>query len=85
MVDSIIKISDEGDEIIVMAEVVRGRKGEYYQLLYDFLNQGFAEARIDGKFKSLRERVVLEKNKKHEISIVIDRIPAEIDFEEKRK
>ncbi len=83
MVDSIIKISDEGDEIVIMAEVVRGRKGEYYQLLYDYLNQGFAEARIDGEFKSLRERVDLERNKKHEISIVIDRIPAELDFSEK--
>lgn len=85
MVDSIIKISDEGDEIVVMAEVVRGRKGEYYQLLYDYLNQGFAEARIDGEFKSLRERVELDKNKKHEISIVIDRIPAEFDFTKKEK
>ena len=85
MVDSIIKISEEGDEIVVMAEVVRGRKGEYYQLLYDYLNQGFAEARIDGEFKSLRERVELDKNKKHEISIVIDRIPAELDFTKKEK
>ena len=85
MVDSIIKISEEGDEIVIMAEVVRGRKGEYYQLLYDYLNQGFAEARIDGEFKSLRERVELDKNKKHEISIVIDRIPAELDFTKKEK
>ncbi len=83
MVDSIIKIAEEGNEIVVMAEVVRGRKGEYYQLLYDYLNQGFAEARIDGDFKSLRERIELEKNKKHEISIVIDRIPAEFDFTKK--
>ena len=85
MVDSIIKISEEGDEIVIMAEVVRGRKGEYYQMLYDYLNQGFSEARIDGEFKSLRERVELDKNKKHEISIVIDRIPAEFDFTKKEK
>lgn len=80
MVESMIKLSEEGDELIIMAEVVRGRKGEYYQLLYDFLNQGFSEARIDNEFKSLRERIFLEKNQKHTISIVIDRIPTAIDF-----
>ncbi len=85
IVDSIIKLADEGDELFIMAEVVKGRKGEYYQLLYDFLNQGFSEAKIDGVFKSLRERVVLEKNRKHEISIVIDRIPAQLDFTKKEE
>ncbi len=85
MVDSIIKLADEGEELVIMAEVVRGRKGEYYQLLYDYLNQGFSEARIDGEFKSLRERIELEKNKKHTISIVIDRIPADFDFSKKEK
>ncbi len=85
MVDSIIKLADEGDELIIMSEVVRGRKGEYYQLLYDYLNQGFSEAKIDGEFKSLKERIELDKNKKHEISIVIDRIPADLDFSKKEK
>jgi len=46
-----------GSNLLILAPVVRGRKGEYYQMLYDFLNAGFSEVRIDGKFHSLRERV----------------------------
>ncbi|MDD3729220.1 MAG: excinuclease ABC subunit UvrA [Candidatus Pacebacteria bacterium] len=82
IVDKIAGFSSE-ENIIIMAPVVRGRKGEYYQLLYDFLNLGFKEARIDGEFKSLRERIILLKNKKHNIDIVIDKIPGNTDFNEK--
>ena len=57
------------------APVVRGRKGEYYQLLYDLLGRGYEEAIVDGKRVSLRERVVLSKNKKHDIDIIVDTIP----------
>ncbi len=62
-------------EIIIFSPVVRGRKGEYYQMLYDFYNSGFTEVRIDGKIKSLRERVNLSKNFKHTIEVVVDRLP----------
>ncbi len=61
-------------ELIILSPVVRGRKGEYYQMLYDLYNSGFAEVRIDGKFYSLRERVILSKNNKHTIEVVVDRI-----------
>lgn len=63
------------NEIMIFAPVVRGRKGEYYQMLYDMYNAGFSSVRIDGKMKSLREKVVLSKNKKHTIEIVVDVIP----------
>jgi len=56
----------------VYAPVVRGRKGEYYQLLYDYLSKGYTKARIDGKQKSLREQIVLTKTKKHDIDILVD-------------
>lgn len=59
----------------IFAPVVRGRKGEYYQLLYDYLGKGFSEARIDGEMKSLRERVVLSKYKTHDIDMLVDTIP----------
>lgn len=62
-------------EIVMFAPVVRGRKGEYYQMLYDMYNTGFLEVRVDGKMQSLRNRITLSKNKKHTIEIVIDRIP----------
>ena len=69
-------------EIVIMAPVVRGRKGEYYQLLYDFLGHGFTEARIDREFRSLRERIEMARYKQHTIEIVVDRIPAQTDFED---
>jgi excinuclease ABC subunit A len=61
-------------EIHIMSPLVRGRKGEYYQMLYDMLGKGYAEAVVDGERKSLREQIVLSKNKKHEISVVVDSI-----------
>lgn len=62
------------DRVRVSAPVVVGRKGEYYQLLYDMLNKGFERAVIDGEEKSLRERIVLDKNHAHTIDIVVDDI-----------
>jgi excinuclease ABC subunit A len=61
-------------EVHIMAPLVRGRKGEYYQMLYDMLGKGFTEAVIDGERKSLREQIILSKNKKHEISVMVDSI-----------
>ncbi|MFZ2149962.1 MAG: excinuclease ABC subunit UvrA [Minisyncoccia bacterium] len=59
-------------EINIFAPVVRGRKGEYYQLLYDLLGKGFAEIRLDGVLKKLREQITLSKNKAHNIDILVD-------------
>lgn len=61
-------------KVRISSPVVVGRKGEYYQLLYDMLNKGYEKAVIDGEEKSLRERIVLEKNTKHDIEIVVDEI-----------
>lgn len=76
MHDQILKkiSSQKSGELIILSPVVRGRKGEYYQMLYDFYNSGFLEVRVDGKIKSLRERILLGKNTKHTIEVVIDRI-----------
>ena len=64
----------EWDEtpISILSPVVRGRKGEYYQLLYDLLNKGFTEVRLDGQIKKLRERIDISKTKKHDIEVVVD-------------
>ena len=61
-------------EITILSPIVRGRKGEYYQLLYDTYNNGFLEARIDGKMHSLKEQVIIKKTTKHTIEVVIDKI-----------
>lgn len=58
----------------IFSPVVRGRKGEYYQLLYDMLGRGFSRARIDGVMKNLRDQIVLSKNKQHDIDFLVDEI-----------
>jgi len=79
----LIEEKERPTELIVFAEVIRGRKGEYYQLLYDFLNAGFREVRVDSELKSLREKIVLDPNKKHTIELVVDKIPATLNFKKK--
>lgn len=58
----------------VFSPIVRGRKGEYYQLLYDLLGRGFMEVLVDGVRKNLRERIELTKTKTHSISVLVDSI-----------
>ncbi len=67
-----VEISD--DAVRIYAPVVVGRKGEYYQMLYDLLNKGFERAKVDGKLISLRERVELPRHKKHDIDALVDEI-----------
>ncbi|MDA2935884.1 excinuclease ABC subunit UvrA [Patescibacteria group bacterium AH-259-L05] len=76
MVDIIVSRAKElkQETVTILSPVVRGRKGEYHQLLYDFLNLGFSQARVDGKFRSLHDRLVLSRYKVHSIEIVIDKV-----------
>ncbi|OIO18674.1 MAG: ABC-ATPase UvrA [Candidatus Magasanikbacteria bacterium CG1_02_32_51] len=69
-----LKKQKKSSEIIILSPIVRGRKGEYYQMLYDMYNSGFLEVRVDNKMYSLKERIILTKNKKHTIEIVVDKI-----------
>ena len=62
------------DRIMVMAPVVRGRKGEYKKDLEKLLHQGFERARIDGVLHSLSEDIALDKRKNHTIEVVVDRL-----------
>ncbi|HKL17108.1 MAG TPA: excinuclease ABC subunit UvrA [Patescibacteria group bacterium] len=73
----------KGKTLTIFAPVIRGRKGQYYQLLYDFLNNGFTKARIDGKTYSLKQRIILDQNKKHTIEIIVDELPKKLDFSKK--
>jgi excinuclease ABC subunit A len=65
---------DEGTRFMVMAPVVRGRKGEYGRLLDEMRAQGYARARIDGELRRLDEEIELDKKFKHDISVVVDRL-----------
>jgi excinuclease ABC subunit A len=64
----------EGERFMVMAPVVRGRKGEYGKLLEQLRAEGFARVKIDGRVRMLEESIVLDKRYKHDISVVIDRL-----------
>ena len=63
-----------GKEILVLAPVIRGRKGHYRELFEQFLRQGFLRARVDGKVIDLTTRPRLDRYKMHDIELVIDRI-----------
>ncbi|MEN6378029.1 MAG: excinuclease ABC subunit UvrA [Methanofastidiosum sp.] len=64
----------KGTKVTVLAPVVRGRKGEYSTLLKEINEEGFARAEIDGEIKELNVEIRLEKYKKHDINIIIDRL-----------
>ncbi|HNX11211.1 MAG TPA: excinuclease ABC subunit UvrA [bacterium] len=76
MIDIIISRAKElkSETVTILAPVVSGRKGEYYQLLYDYLSLGYVEARIDGEWRSLKEKLELSPHKKHTIEIVVDKV-----------
>ncbi len=64
----------EGTRIVISAPAVRGKKGEFSKLLDDWRKKGFARVKIDGQTLGLDEEIKLDKNKKHEIDVVIDRL-----------
>ncbi len=64
----------EGSKILVNAPVVRGRKGEYVKELQGFKKSGYGRVKIDGIVYDLQEEIKLEKNIKHDISVVVDRL-----------
>jgi len=78
MVNAIQKKSKDLNQetITIFCPIVRGRKGEYYQLLYNFLSMGYSEARVDGKIVSLHDKIILSRYKNHDIDIVIDKVLA---------
>lgn len=72
--DEVMGVAVDKTAITVYAPVVVGRKGEYYQLLYDLLGKGFEKVLVDGKPHQLREKIVLDRNKRHDIDAVVDSI-----------
>ncbi len=60
--------------VSIFSPVVVGRKGEYYQLLYDLLGKGYEAVKIDGVIKQLREKIELTKTKRHDIDVLVDEI-----------
>lgn len=79
IVDNVMKIK-EGTRIQILAPVVRGRKGEYTKLFEDLQKDGFARVRVDGEVYDLSDEIKLDKNKKHEIEVVVDRLVIKEDI-----
>jgi excinuclease ABC subunit A len=75
IVDRVMQL-DEGTRFQVLAPVIRGRKGEYVDLFRQLQTQGFSRARVDGETYSLTEAPTLDKQKKHTIEVVVDRLAA---------
>jgi excinuclease ABC subunit A len=73
MVDQILALP-EGTRFLVLAPLVRGRKGEYQKLIEETKKNGFVRMRIDGEVRDLNEEIKLEKNKKHTLEVVVDRL-----------
>jgi excinuclease ABC subunit A len=63
-----------GTRLMIMGPVIRGRKGEYERLLEDIRRQGFSRVRVDGQLYELGEKIPLERYKKHDIEVVVDRL-----------
>ena len=80
MVDIILSM-EEGTRLYLLAPVIRGRKGEYRKEMASWLQKGFGRARIDGEFYELDSPPALDKKKKHDIEIVVDRLVVKKDQE----
>jgi len=82
-IDQIIDVlmqQEEGSRLQVLAPVVRARKGEYAKVFEDAKKSGYSRVRVDGSIYELTEEINLEKNKKHNIEIVVDRIVLKEDI-----
>ena len=79
IVDRILELP-EGSRIQLLAPIVRGRKGQYVKELESARKSGYARARVDGILYDLTEKIELDKNKKHTIEIVVDRLVVKEDI-----
>lgn len=73
MVDTVMAMP-EGSRLYLLAPIVRGRKGEYRKELAELMRQGFQRVKVDGEFYEIDEVPALDKKKKHEIEVVVDRL-----------
>lgn len=73
MIDKIMSVP-EGSKVILLAPFIRGRKGEHHREILDLKKQGFARIRIDGKIYEITNLPEIDKNKKHDMEVVVDRI-----------
>jgi excinuclease ABC subunit A len=73
IIDQVMELP-EGTRFMVLAPIVRGRKGEYGKQLEELRAEGFSRAKVDGELRRLDEQIVLDKKYKHDIAVVVDRL-----------
>ena len=73
IIDQVMEL-EAGTRFMVLAPVVRGRKGEYGKLLEELRGEGFSRVKVDGELRRLDEEIVLDKKFKHDIAVVVDRL-----------
>lgn len=73
IIDKVLKLS-KGTKYMILSPVIKGRKGEYKNLFDQIRRKGYVRVRVDGELKSLEDEIIMEKYKKHDIEIVIDRL-----------
>jgi excinuclease ABC subunit A len=69
-----VRSKPEGSKLVILSPLVKGKKGEHRKIFEDALKSGFLRVRVDGEVLSLEEKIDLEKNKKHSIEVVVDRV-----------
>ncbi|MBE7010193.1 MAG: excinuclease ABC subunit UvrA [Ruminococcaceae bacterium] len=82
MIDQIAKL-EEGTRFQVLAPVIRGKKGEHQKFFEDAKRSGFVRVRVDGIMYELSEKIVPEKNKKHTIEVVVDRLVVRDEYQKR--
>ncbi|ART63629.1 excinuclease ABC subunit UvrA [Kushneria marisflavi] len=82
MVDQTLAL-EEGTRVMLLAPIIKGRKGEHQQALTELRTQGFVRVQIDGQTYEFDELPTLDKNKKHDISVVVDRLKIREDIEQR--
>ncbi len=73
IIDQVMELG-EGTRFMVLAPIVRGRKGEYGKQLEELRGEGFSRVKVDGELRRLDEQIVLDKKYKHDIAVVVDRL-----------
>lgn len=79
IVESVLEL-DEGTKIQILSPIIRGRKGEFVKLLQGYVKEGFTRARIDGETVELTEDLQIDKKKKHNVEIIVDRLVIKEDI-----
>jgi excinuclease ABC subunit A len=76
IVDAILALPP-GSKIMILAPLVRGRKGEYREVFQEVRKEGYVRVRVDGRVRDVEEKIRMDKNKKHNIEVVVDRVKME--------